>query len=153
MSFLLWLLTQKSDAPTRSPAEAEGGSSARQHALSGSTYDEQSQSLSPANNPLSPSYGVCTQTDQDGDGQLDNPPLGIDFDFNSGPSIGVAPEPQEMDCSLNALIDRLDRKHPGFRIRWIKAGPLNLSRTSTAQRQQVLMALAEERTACQAGSY
>ena len=150
MSFLLWLLTQKSDAPTQTSSEGAAPSGASQ-VLSGSGYEEQRHSLSPTNNPLSPD--VCTIYDTNGDGVLDMPPPGIDFDFSQRPSIGAAPAPQEMDCSTEALINRLDSKHPGFRIRWIKAGPLNLSRTSTADRMKLLQALAEERTACQSGSY
>ena len=151
MSLLWWLLTQKSDAPSQSSSESAVTSGARQ-ALSGSGYEEQSQSLSPLNAPLSPN-GMCTPYDTNGDGIMDSPPPGIDYDFNRGPSIGPAPPPQAMDCSIDSLITRLDRKHPGFRIRWVKATTLNLSRTSTADRMKLLHDLAEERTLCQSGSY
>ena len=153
MSLLWWLLTQKADAPTQSSGDTGGSSAARQAALSGSGYEEQSRSLSPSNNPLSPTPGVCTANDLDGDRVLEIPPPGIDFDFNRGPSMGVAPEPQAMDCSVEELITRLDMKHPGFRIRWIKASTLNLSRTSTADRMKLLIELDAERTLCQSGSY
>lgn len=101
---------------------------------------------------MSPS-GVCTPQDIDGDGRLDTPRPEVDFDFNAGPSIGPTPVNQPPDCSIDPLISRLERKHPGFRIRWIKAGPLNLSRTSPDDGQKLLRAIAEARTQHQAGAY
>ena len=149
MSLLSWLLTPQAVSSTAAKKEKPDSSKKKKAASQAHGYEEQMRLLA-----IHPSLGrdphQCTMLDKDGDGTLDVPPPGIDFDFNRGPSMGPAPE---LNCGTTELLNRLERKYPGFRLRWTMAGPLNLSGTSAVARHKLLTALAEERTLCQSGSY
>ncbi len=149
MSFLSWLLTPQTVSTTATENKEPHSSKKKTAASQAHGYEEQRRLLSVLPN-LGRGPQQCTMLDKDGDGTLDVPPPGIDFDFNRGPSMRAAPE---LNCGTTELLNRLERKYPGFRLRWTMAGPLNLSGTSAVARHKLLTALAEERTLCQSGSY
>ena len=73
----------------------------------------------------------------------------VDFWGDSGASISANTSP-ENTCSFEEARQHLMETKPGFAQRWIKAGPLNLSRTSPDLRAKVLLDIKDAVDSCEA---